>query len=115
MCQLFLFAILSLCNDNQSESEIPSYSNRPTLLDTETIVVEYENTDSEERKPIRVYFDYDQLSGSDPNRCTKVGQKITWGTNQGVTCQEADIITPEKKEIIAQTLNGIADYLKQLL
>ena len=68
-----------------------------------------------EKLPIRVYFDFNTIEkGIDGKQCKQVGQIVNNGYGR-VKCEEADILTPEKLQVLKQTFFNIADYVGDLI
>ncbi|OHT06481.1 hypothetical protein TRFO_25509 [Tritrichomonas foetus] len=65
--------------------------------------------------PFRVTVDYQYLdSNKDTRVCTYVSQQIRW-LESTYSCQEGDIVTPEKLKVVKETFDNVAKYLGTLL
>lgn len=67
------------------------------------------------KEPIRVLFDFNTIEKNlDPNQCTRVGESKYngYGTEK---CTENDIMTPERTKMLKDTLQNLADHLKELV
>ena len=51
---------------------------------------------------------------NEPMRCTRGGQVINWG-GTNVVCQDSDVITEQKYNVIMETFNNLEDYLTSMM
>lgn len=67
------------------------------------------------RKPIRIYIDTSIIRDkTDPLICTTAGQRIQWALGT-YYCQQDDILTEKKIQVVESTMYSIQSYLSRLL
>ena len=69
----------------------------------------------QQKLPIRVFFDFNTIEqGIDPKQCKSVDQYVNNGFETS-KCEEIDLITDEKLQILKKTFDNIAAYVNSLL
>ena len=70
---------------------------------------------NQQKLPIRIFFDFNTIEKNlDPQQCKEVGQSINNGFGT-VKCDEADIITEEKLDVLKKTFDNITSYVNSLI
>ncbi|OHS95782.1 hypothetical protein TRFO_38081 [Tritrichomonas foetus] len=126
---MFFLTLLSLvhcwkCSHNSEQvdflHELEKQEIAAKLLHDENYIPEYKKpyaklAKASSREPIRIFVDYQFLDGADPKRCREAGEWINWGSAGNVQCKQEDIMTPDKKKLITQTMDNVVTYLNKLL